>query len=308
MSLLAGDWIMDAMPPRKPPIWRRRLPSLAVAVGAGLALFLVDAGEAYAKKRVGLKPGFRSHSSRAYRGYRPYRYGGGYYGYGRFGYGGFYGPWGGLGGFGLYYDPFYWGRYHSHGHYEEHTHDGHTHSHSHRPTATTKAWRQLVGGERKRALGTFAKEAKRDSTNTMAKLGYSLSAAELGNLDLGVMAMRRVARSDAALLFDAPLEAEMESRVRQLIDVYHPKDHPDGHDDDAHFMAAALLYIAGDLEGADDAVRAAIDDGDRDDSTLALQDAIIRSLDRAAREVEDSDAEEGGAEDWAPALEDSETS
>ncbi len=86
--------------------------------------------------------------------------------------------------------------------------------------------------------------------------------------------MRRAIRTDPNAIRGVDLDDRLRVRVAALLDVYHPADHAVSHGDDAHFMAAALLWVLGDTEGANSAIAAAAADGDEHDSTLALSRAL----------------------------------
>ena len=232
----------------------RRIGSLLLAAFVAFGISVAQAGEAEAGRKMRAKSlsgggghahrrhghGHR-HRSRGshhhyYRGHHPYGYG---YGYG-------YG-WG-------------WGRS--------------RYSPPWGVSGEERGFVYLVNGDRKRAVSVFAKEAEANPGNALPKLGYSIAMSELGELELGVWAMRRAIRTDPQALRKVDLDARLRPRIAVLLDVYHPTDHSASHGEDAHFMAAALLWVLGDTEGASSAIAAAAADGDEHDSTLALSRAL----------------------------------
>lgn len=132
----------------------------------------------------------------------------------------------------------------------------------------------LVSGKLKQAVSVFARQAEADPGNAVPKLGYSIAMSELGELELGVWAMRRAVRTSPEALRGAEIDNRLRPRVAALLDVYHPSDSDSSHGDDAHFMVASLLWVLGDIEGARAAIAAAAADGDEHDSTLALSLAL----------------------------------
>ncbi len=229
----------------------RRIGSLLLAAFVAFGLSVAQAGEAEAGKNMrarsssgggghghrrhthGQRHGGHHHHRSYYRHYYPYGYGYGY-GYG--------GGWRG------------------------------TYSPTWRVSGEERGFAYLVDGDLKRAVSVFAKEAEANPESSLPKLGYSIAMSELGELELGVWAMRRAIRTDLKALRGVDLEDRLRKRVAALLDVYHPADHASS--DDAHFMAAALLWVLGDTEGANSAIAAAAADGDEHDSTLALSRAL----------------------------------
>jgi len=186
--------------------------------------------------------------------YRPYRYYYGYPSYWAWGYGGYGG---------------YWGAPASRRGYA-------------RETETERGFRYLVEGDRKRAVSTFAKLAESRPDEALPKLGYAIAMSELGDVQLGVWAMRRAIRTDAGALLRPPVDPSLRPRIRALLDLYHPTNpDPTGpeppHGDDAHFMVAALLWVLGDVAGASSATEWALADGDDHESTRVLARAIADS-------------------------------
>ncbi len=245
----------------------RRIGSLLLAAFVAFGISVAQAGEADAGKKMRAKSssggghghrrqthGHRHHGRHHHRSYFRHHYPYGY-GYG-FGYGyGYRGRW--------------WGPY----------------SPTWRVSAEERGFAYLVGGDPKRAISVFAKRAEANPENALPKLGYSIAMSELGELELGVWAMRRAIRTDPQALRGVNLDDRLRPRVAALLDVYHPADHAAPHGEDAHFMAAALLWVLGDTEGAGSAIAAAAADGDEHHSTLALSRALSGIQDLGTRGV-----------------------
>ena len=148
-----------------------------------------------------------------------------------------------------------------------------------RETRVGRGFRYLIDGDPKRAVTVFAKLAEAQPYDVLPKLGYAIAMSELGELELGVWAMRRAIRTDPEAVRDAPLPYLLRPRVRALLAVYHPAHSDDpqlGHDEGAHFMVAALSWLLGDQAGASSATQWALAGGDNHESTLLLSRALPR--------------------------------
>jgi hypothetical protein len=146
-------------------------------------------------------------------------------------------------------------------------------------TPTERGFRYLSQDDPKRAVTVFSELAKAKPELALPKLGYALAMSELGELELGVWAMRRAVRTDPDALRDPRIDPALRPRIQALLGIYHPaEEHAEtvAHDEDAHFMVAALLWVLGDEAGASSATTWAIRDGDELESTRALADAIRR--------------------------------
>lgn len=139
----------------------------------------------------------------------------------------------------------------------------------------SEGWDLLADGSHGSALHAFARSAERQPRDGVPKVGYSLAAAEVGELEGAAWAMRRVFRIDPEAAHRAPVDHRLEPRVRDLIRRYRDRARHERHASDAAFMVAALHHLLGEDDHAHEALRESRDYDDGRASTVAL----IRSLD-----------------------------
>lgn len=138
----------------------------------------------------------------------------------------------------------------------------------------TEAWTLLGEGDAREAIGTFTKAATQRPNEAGPKIGYALSALELGDVTTGVWAMRRAFRYDAPGARYLPLDDQLVRLIdnhRQDFE-YHSALDPE----DRWFMVAALRYIAHQDDDARDAVALARQRGDRSYELRRLQHELDR--------------------------------
>jgi hypothetical protein len=135
-------------------------------------------------------------------------------------------------------------------------------------------WKLLADGEQHSALNVFSTQARNDPDNGTYKIGYALAAAETGDLDKGVRAMRRATRIDPDALHYLTLDSGMQNVVSNLIHNYENDSSHGLEATDRDFMVASLYYLLHDAEAAD--------------RVLPRQDAhtSVENLDRLIRQMQ----------------------
>ncbi len=183
---------------------------------------------------------------------------GGYYGYPYYGnhhYGGYYGyPYYGSHYYGGYYNyPYYGDSYRSYRHNSYREPDDTVSHHNDYSTSGAddrQGWSLLAHGEQRRALKTFATQAQNNPKNGTIKVGYALAAADGGDLDRGVWAMRRAMRIDPDSLHYLTLDEDLKGIVNHLITRYKNDSHYNVKTTDRDFMLASLYYLLHDTASA----------------------------------------------------------
>ena len=140
--------------------------------------------------------------------------------------------------------------------------------------ATPTAWQKLAEGNDSDALYLFGREAEADTQRAIPKVGFSLAAAGLGELDKSVWAMRRALYTDASSVHYAPIDEAVAARIWELVVRFEPQPSYDAGDMDDYFMLAALHYLVGDIPAADAHIRRAIEKADVSRSTANLAELI----------------------------------
>jgi hypothetical protein len=105
----------------------------------------------------------------------------------------------------------------------------------------------------------------------------------LGKHDTAIWAMRRALDTNAGVVRDLALEAELNGRVRRLAEHYADRARRRG-ETGAQFMTATLLLLLHDDDAAAAAVAAAVEAGDTEPSTRALDDLLTAERDRGGAE------------------------
>lgn len=116
-----------------------------------------------------------------------------------------------------------------------------------------EGWNLLRRGRAAEAADTFGRLAQASPTAGMPKVGYALAAAELGRLDKGIWAMRRALRQDPESLQYVTIDHQLQPKVEAMIKRYQQSDRYDDSSDGA-FMVAALLYLLGEMDAAQEAM------------------------------------------------------
>lgn len=131
------------------------------------------------------------------------------------------------------------------------------------------AWRLLHDGRHEAAQYRFAAVALAHPDLGRPRAGWALSVALQGDLSDGVFSMRRAVVVDDEALAGIETDAPMQQTLRGLLERYQDPA-SDVDRTETLFMCAALHRLLGELETAESAVRAAIEQGDWDRSTLEL--------------------------------------
>jgi hypothetical protein len=159
-----------------------------------------------------------------------------------------------------------------------------------KPTRSQRAWSLLARGEARAALSEFAVLALRSTGDAQVRAGYGLAAAMLGKHDTAIWAMRRALDTNAGVVRDLALEAELNGRVRRLAEHYADRARRRG-ETGAQFMTATLLLLLHDDDAAAAAVAAAVEAGDTEPSTRALDDLLTAERDRGGAEPTETPGE-----------------
>ena len=143
--------------------------------------------------------------------------------------------------------------------------------------AEEHAWLLLRLGDADEARRAFAPLARGPARTALPSVGFALAAAESGDLERGVSAMRRAFLDDAESVRCAPVDQRMRARLLQLVERY--SERPAGEAGwDADFMRAALYYLLEELSAAELSIERAIRKGDQSPSATSLQREVQRRL------------------------------
>jgi hypothetical protein len=136
------------------------------------------------------------------------------------------------------------------------------------------AWEILAQGQTRIALTQFGREAQSYPKAGMPKLGFALSSAASGDLNQGVIAMRRAFKIDSESLRYYQLDQRLHPMIHDLIGKYQYRLNHRGRRKDEAFMVAALNYLSGDYNAAHNALERAKRDGDRSHSFRYLREFL----------------------------------
>ncbi len=136
------------------------------------------------------------------------------------------------------------------------------------------AWALLGTGRDRAALRQFARLAGRKPAAGGPKIGYALSAAQLGDLTNAARAMRRVLRVDPKALATVPIESSLRIRLDTLRTQYMRRLARFDHDRDAAVMLAAVCCLIGEADTARYAIGYLTANGDRGPATENLNRLI----------------------------------
>ncbi len=117
------------------------------------------------------------------------------------------------------------------------------------------AWTLLASGSDTAALRQFARLAGRQPDALLPKIGYSLSAAGMGDLSNAARAMRRVLRVDPEALREVELEHRLRLRLETMRTEYLRRLARFDHDRDGAIMLASVCYLLREDETARHAIR-----------------------------------------------------
>jgi hypothetical protein len=148
-----------------------------------------------------------------------------------------------------------------------------------KPTPSEIAWGKLSRGEARAALREFAVLALRSTRSAEPRAGYGLAAAMLSKHETAVWAMRRAIDTDAVALRNLALDERLDGPLRRLAGHYSERAGRLGAGDGL-FMAAALHFLLHEDDAARAAIAAAIERGDTEPTTKALDDLLAAEQDR----------------------------
>ena len=133
-------------------------------------------------------------------------------------------------------------------------------------------------GQTDKAFTYFSRAAQATPSKGSPKIGYALAAADLGQLDKGIWAMRRALRVDPSALHYVTLNHKLDARVRRMIDDYVKKQAYAGKGASSSFMLASLHYLRRDMESARSYINQAMLARHVSSSTKNLNDLINREI------------------------------
>lgn len=137
-----------------------------------------------------------------------------------------------------------------------------------------RGWYLLRKGRPAEALTVFGKSAQASPSSGVPKIGYALAAAELGQLDRGIWAMRRALHFDPDSLHYVAVGETLAPKLIYLTGRYKASGHYSAKHRDAYFMLAALYYLLGERDTARQEIQRAISAPDRSISSRNLQRLI----------------------------------
>jgi hypothetical protein len=132
-------------------------------------------------------------------------------------------------------------------------------------------WALFERGQAAAALDAFAEQATSNPIKGGPKIGYALSAAQLGDLTTGVWAMRRACEIDSHALHYVALTDSQTEQVKRLAEQYSTGSEAA---EDRSFMAAALHYLSRDLDTARAKIDEAMALGDTSQAAALLKKLI----------------------------------
>ncbi len=162
------------------------------------------------------------------------------------------------------------------------------------------AWTLLASGSDSAALRQFARIAGRQPTAVMPKIGYSLSAAGMGDLSNAARAMRRVLRVDPDALREVELEYRLRLRLETMRTDYLRRLAQFDHDRDGAIMLAALCYLLREDETARHAIRYLKGAGANGPETKNMERLILELTQPVVEEIVIEDDPEAPGERHEP--------
>ena len=135
-------------------------------------------------------------------------------------------------------------------------------------------WPRITEGKYTDALEIFAREAKLHPTRGVPKVGYSLSAALIGDLEGGVWAMQRAFLIDPGSIQYIRLDKRLRARIEQLVKHYESGFVSSQRLEGTAFMVASLHYLLGDARAARTAIGVTLRDGGRTASSRNLRELL----------------------------------
>ncbi len=147
----------------------------------------------------------------------------------------------------------------------------------------SQGWLMLANGRHHDALSRFAAEAPTRPGDGVPKIGYALSAALGGDLEIGVWAMRRAIGTDVGALHRVRESGEAVAVIDQAAALYESGNDTHRPDADTAFMLAVLYDLRGDVRAARAMITQAIAAGDTSTSAAALRQMLDNDYPQASQ-------------------------
>ncbi|MAE65659.1 MAG: hypothetical protein CMJ18_15430 [Phycisphaeraceae bacterium] len=143
-----------------------------------------------------------------------------------------------------------------------------------------RAWSLLGQQEHEQAFGAFDAIGRAGPHAAEARIGHAVVAAITGRLAVGARSMRDAIALDAAALHALPQEPPVGDTLADLVPRYEHAAEEIVTANDATFMIAALLYLLGDLDGAQVRILTVDEVGDDAASTRNLRERIEAAIEQ----------------------------
>ena len=140
--------------------------------------------------------------------------------------------------------------------------------------AAGTGWTHLANGQPALAQTAFASDIAAGGSPGIARVGYSLAAADGGDLTRGVWAMRRAFEADKDMAASLMMDDEMSELAARVTRLYERRMEDNGVNSDDAFMLAAMYQLQGDPEMAMMAMDYALKANDTQISTSNLNQLI----------------------------------
>lgn len=139
-------------------------------------------------------------------------------------------------------------------------------------------WALLGANDTRSALDAFAAAAEQSAQSGVAKVGYSLTAAFLGDDAKSVWALRRALLVEPESLNKIPLTAPIQNQLHAVAQRLQTRVTEGFYRSDDLFLIAALQFVDGQYPAADAALTRAISQGDKEQTTATLKTLIDMKL------------------------------
>jgi hypothetical protein len=139
-------------------------------------------------------------------------------------------------------------------------------------------WTLLAEGKSAEALTRFARLATRHRGNGMPKLGFALAAAMQGDDNVAAASVRHALQTDPQSLNQFSVSQALRTRMTSLIARYQKQEELSYRRGDALIMTASLHYLLGEFTDSQAAIARALENGDKFQTTLGLQQLAARAV------------------------------
>jgi len=139
---------------------------------------------------------------------------------------------------------------------------------------TARAWAALAAGRFEKAADLFTDEIDDHPSLGLPRIGYSITAARLGDLPTGVRAMREALHFDPQALNHVPRNELIDAKIDNVIDRYRSSYERSETQTDPAFMIAALEYVRGHKAKSVQMLDRALKAGDDSVSARNLRDLL----------------------------------